>query len=111
MLFLLLKSFLLHWSVFQLCLLFRLTSSLFVKKKEQNHRYLKKGGRYVIMRLNNAAAAMYIAAACIAAATCIEAATCIAAAAIYVVRQPQHAAVDGRSSHKIGANRALLCDP
>ena len=52
MLFLLLKSFLLHWSIFQLCLLFRLTSSLFGKKKEQNHRYLKKGGRYVIMRLN-----------------------------------------------------------
>ena len=27
------------------------------------------------------------------------------------MQRPQHAAVDGRSSQKIGANRALLCDP
>ena len=35
----------------------------------------------------------------------------IAAAAMYIVRQPQPAAVGRRSSQKIGANRALLCDP
>ena len=28
-----------------------------------------------------------------------------------LLRRPQPAAVDGRSSQKIGANRALLCDP
>ena len=42
--------------------------------------------------------------------------TCIAARALRrphytLLRQPQPAAVDGRSSQKIAANRALLCDP
>ena len=50
MLFLLLKSFLLHWSIFLLYLFFPPTSSIFVTRK--NHSYLKDEGRNVVMRRN-----------------------------------------------------------